>query len=325
MRDRWLFNPHVQTIAGAYLPHPSHNVTPFTTRIDVALADGDRLACWEASTQRDCSSAVLLVHGLGGSSDSPYIRRVAQRLLHTGHRVIAMNMRGCGASRCKHLGHSGRSEDLKAVVDACRQRFPDSGITCVGFSMGGNIALKYAAALESPQEIDRVMAICPPADLAASALKIHRGRFRIYERHLLKALKKMAIQRLGAFPDATSAPMVLTSLRDFDHHYTAPLSGFSGVDDYYARSSAAPLLQHISVPVSILSADDDPFVDNSFLDSVPLPTHLALTRLRHGGHMGFLEGSLFKQQRQMDAWIISQLDHFPAVKREGRGAWANSG
>jgi predicted alpha/beta-fold hydrolase len=270
-------------------------LAPRSTRRFVALPDGDRLAL-EVSTPRRWrpdDATVVMIHGLCGSARSPYLVRLSRKLHRRGVRSVRMNLRGCGAGRghARNPYHSGRSEDALEVLRELRREAPLSPLTLVGFSLGGNIALKLAGELGTAASglLAQVVAVCPPVDLPACSRRLSAPQNRFYERLFVRLLRKDAVERHARFPDlpAPSLPPKL-SLTEFDELYTAPQCGFRGAADYYARASAAPLLPRVAVPCRILYAADDPIIDSSGLECLPLPGNVVLARTDAGGHLGFL-------------------------------------
>jgi len=307
-----LEGPHLQTILAALVPvRPAPRSEP--RRLE--LPGGDRLAL-HVSTPRSWrpeDPTVALVHGLCGCARSPYIVRLARKLLRRGTRAVRVDLRGCGAGRglAREPYHSGRSEDLLAVARALREEAPRSPLSLVGYSLGGNIVLKLAGELGADgREILRsVAAVSPPVDLLASSTAISSPQNRIYQRTFVKLLRRDVARRRADFPDETmiDLPEKLT-LREFDEIYTAPRCGFRDALDYYRRSSALPLLPSIAIPALILAAEDDPLVDSRALFAASLPAHVEVRRTRRGGHLGFLgipctRGGFRWMDHQLLGWI----------------------
>jgi hypothetical protein len=288
----WLANAHLQTIVASqmYLPVEPPSVTSL-----VPLPDGDRLALEVATPAgwHPQRPTVVMVHGLCGCHRSPYMMRMAYKLWRRGLRAVRMNLRGCGSGigLARQPYHSGRSADLWCVLQTLHHDTPQSPLTVIGFSLGGNIVLKMAGelgAMATPQ-VSQVIAVCPPADLAACSRLLGQPSNRLYEQRFMRLLQAAVRERHQRFPDL---PCVLLppqlSLYEFDHIYTAPLCGFQDADDYYARCSAAPLVPGIALPCRILFANDDPFIDATVFDAVDLPASVQVMRTRRGGHLGFL-------------------------------------
>lgn len=308
-----LRGPHLQTIAAAKLAlwrrEPPGEVEVVT------LPDGDRIALVVSTPPqwRPDDRSVLLLHGLCGCHQSSYMMRLALKLCQRGIRAIRMNMRGCGAGAglARQPYHSGRSPDVLAVLEDLRRRWPASPVTLLGFSLGGNVMLKFAGELgqQAATLCTQVIAVCPPADLAACSRLLGQPSNRLYELYFMRRLLAAVAERHRLFPDL--APVNLPerlSLYQFDNLYTAPQCGFADADDYYARSGAAPLVPHVTLPCRILFADDDPVIDATVFDGVALPPNVEVVRTPHGGHMGFL-GSPGRPggYRWMDACLLDWI------------------
>jgi predicted alpha/beta-fold hydrolase len=221
------------------------------------------------------------------------MRRLARKLWRRGVRAVRMNMRGCGSGQglARYPYHSGRSADVLAVLDDLRRTCPQSPTTLIGFSLGGNIVLKLAGELQATaqQYLQRVIAVCPPADLAACSRRLARPANRLYNRYFTRMLQAAVLARHQRFPDLP--PVHLPNellLYEFDNLYTAPQCGFQDALDYYQQCSAAPLVPRITIPCHILFAADDPMIDPTVFDHVPLPAHVQVVHTTHGGHLGFL-------------------------------------
>jgi predicted alpha/beta-fold hydrolase len=307
-----LTNPHLQTLVAAKvcLPFEPPSVTRF-----VQLPDADLIAL-EISTPKGWTSTdptVVLVHGVCGCHRSPYMQRLARKLWRRGVRAIRMNMRGCGSGYglARQPYHGGRSADVLAVLQALHQDCPESPTTVIGFSLGGNIVLKLAGELRHSlhQYLERVIAVCPPADLLASARLLAQPANRLYNRYFTKLLVAEAASRHACFADLP--PVTLPDgllLYDFDTLYLAPQCGFRDALDYYQQCSAAPLVPHITLPCYILFAADDLVIDATVFDDVSLPSHVQVVCTPYGGHMGFLgmpgRGGGY---RAMDAQLLAWL------------------
>ncbi len=283
---------YLQTIIAARLHTPRE--PPSVTR-RVRLPDNDAIASqvstppgWHLS-----DPTVVLVHGLCGSHQSPYMRRLACKLWRCGIRAVRMNMRGCGSGQglARQPYHSGQSDDVQAVLADLRQETPQSPLTAIGFSLGGNLVLKLAGELgeDASDYLRQVIAVCPSADLTACCAKLSQPENRFYEQYFVTLLKAAVAARHAQFRDlpAVDLPEQLT-LRQFDDLYTAPQCGFRDALDYYQRCSAAPLVPHIATPCRILVAADDPFIDASVLTTMALPPQVQVCQTERGGHLGFL-------------------------------------
>ena len=283
--------PHSQTIAAVFR---LAGEPPSKTK-RVTLDDGDELAV-EISTPpewRPEAPTVVLIHGLCGCQRSAYLVRMTRKLYNRGVRAVRMNLRGCGSGRglARRPYHSGCSGDALCVLNALREDAPASPTSLVGFSLGGNIALKLAGELEArgPELLQSVIAVCPPSDLEACCALLESPSNRFYNWHFVSILRQNAADLHRLFPSLgpVELPKRLT-LRQFDELYTAPQCGFEDAADYYRRASSAQFVPRIAVPTTILFANDDPVIDTTVFDDTPLPRNVDVVRVANGGHLGFL-------------------------------------
>ena len=282
-----LANGHVQTILPVLLPR--RIALPFV-RERLELPDGDFL-------DLDCSRAghsrlAILTHGLEGSSSQKYIRGMAQTLHAARWDVLAWNFRGCSEepNRLLRAYHSGDTADLAAII--AQSNYPR--IALIGFSLGGNVTLKYVGEAPPHPAIVAAAAISVPVDLASSARKLDQRRSnRIYLRRFIVPLIAKIEAKAQKFPGElnTSGLRAIRSFQEFDGRYTAPLHGFRDAEDYWTRASARQFLPRITVPTLILNARNDPFLTT---DSMPFAEaeanpSLFLEAPDSGGHAGFLD------------------------------------
>ncbi len=235
---------------------------------------------------------VLAVHGLTACDHAPYMIAMARIALRAGFDVLRLNVRNCGGTEhlCRTLYHSGLTSDLREVVGALAPR----PLCIVGFSMGGNIALKLAGEWgeNAPPHVRAICAISAPVRLEVCSRHIGRRRNFVYEKRFLRQLRSALHRKREVMPDLfpdrdLPAP---NSIWEFDDVFTAPSFGFRDASDYYRRCSAARFLGDIRVPCLVLQAQDDPMVP---FESFDLPDWeenpwLRLLSPRHGGHVGFL-------------------------------------
>ena len=294
----WLRGPHAQTL-GARLLRSRRGVRLRRERIDTPDGDFLDLDWADADATRDTPLCVVL-HGLEGSARSKYALETYRQLRRHGVAAVGLNFRSCSGviNRQPRLYHSGETEDLALVLTLMRDRAPDRPLGVIGFSLGGNVLLKYLG--ESATDggrrarVDAAAAISVPYDLAAGATHMERGFARVYVRRLLRSLKAKVRAKAAMLADRIDVRGALAARtwRAFDDAATAPLHGFRDANDYYARSSSGPLLPRIRVPARLIHALDDPFLPAR---AVPDPAALANPYLgwcveAYGGHVGFVEG-----------------------------------
>lgn len=262
------------------------------SRERLELADGDFVDLdWSTS---GADRLAILSHGLEGSSRDDCVRGMATRLRRTGWDVLAWNFRGCGSepNRLIRSYHSGETGDLGAVIALAAARYPQ--IALIGFSLGGNVTLKYLGEGNCHPAVIAGVAISVPIDLAASASAID-GRWsnRVYLRRFLSRLLPKVQAKALRFPGQLdlSGSHLIRTLREFDNLYTAPFHGFRDADEYWKKSSARQYLEGIKVPVLLLNARDDPFLSSEsfpYAEAEKNP-HFFFEPTKSGGHVGFID------------------------------------
>lgn len=240
--------------------------------------------------------AVIIVHGLEGSVESQYVIGTGGKAWTAGMSVIRMNMRNCGNTETltPTLYHSGLSADVGAVAKALIEEEGLERIYIVGFSMGGNLALKLAGEW-SDHALPQVKAfatVSPAMDLAASADALHSWSNWLYEQRFLHGLRKRYRRKAMLFPAVYDLAHLrrFASIREFDHEITARYEGFAGAQDYYDRSASAGVLEKIRVPTLVLHSKDDPFICILPETRAKLAANPAIrfVETSHGGHCAFL-------------------------------------
>jgi len=257
---------------------------------------------------------VLCLHGLEGSSRSPYLLGMLAALARRGWRGVALNFRGCSgeSNRLERSYHSGETGDLDAVVRTLRARAPASPLAVVGFSLGGNVLLKWLGERGSGSGLAAAVAVSAPMVLEACAQRLERGLSRFYQWWLLRALRAKLRDKFRAMPAPVPLDRLasLRTFRAFDDAITAPLHGFVDSSDYYRRASSRPYLARIRTPTLIVHARDDPFMNEAV---VPAPEELSpavtLELTPHGGHIGFVSGSVPGRPRY---WLETRISAFLA-------------
>ena len=296
-----LRNGHAQTLAAWAWPG---RVRPEETRGDETrlfeVEPGVRLLArcrWHAD--RSPRPTVILVHGLGGSADAPYILGAARLAYGAGANVVRLNQRNCGGTEdlTPTLYHSGMSGDLAAVARELASRDGLEHILVAGFSMGGNLALKMAGEMgeDAPPYLMGVCAVSPALDLAATVANLERPANRAYEKTFARGLRRLVVRKKELFPHLYDKRDLARArgVRDFDELYTAPYAGFANADDYYARASAIRAVRHIRVPTLVIHARDDPLVPFAPLCRPELRDnpHISLVAPARGGHVAFVSAS----------------------------------
>lgn len=283
---------------------------PDTHRERLELPDGDFVDLdW---TTGDSGPLVLLLHGLEGSLRSKYARGLLARLQGLGWRGVLLNFRGCSGEPNRHARayHSGDTADLEFVIDRLRAREPGLRLAAVGFSLGGNVLLKWLGESGARSRLDAAVAVSVPFQLGLTTRNLENGFRRVYQEHLLKRLKRSMARKLDVHPEQVDATVLgdVASIWEFDERVTAPLHGFAGADDYYTRSSCRQFLAGIDTPTLILQAHDDSFVPEHVLpEAAELGPKVRMELSRHGGHVGFVSGGWPLRGRY---WLEERIPDF---------------
>lgn len=303
---RFLRNGHLQTLAGNFLPRKWSIPEPEELLIEVdgpvSIYGPSYVLChchWQPPKVRSQRMTIVLVHGLEGSSSSQYVLGNTSRALAKGLNVVRMNMRSCGGT--DHLSptiyHSGRSGDVGRVVERLIAEHQLESIALIGYSMGGNLVLKYAGELgnSAPPQLKAVVGISPLMDLAVSSAALHEPLNRFYEQHFLRRVLARIRRRMTMYPEiyGSAEPEKIRTMRLFDEHIVARYGGFADADDYYYSVASSQFASSFTVPALILHALDDPFIRMlpSTREALIANPHVTYLETQHGGHCAFLAPS----------------------------------
>ena len=294
---KWLSNPHIQTLWPSFF-RKALNLNRERERF--TTPDGDFFDVdWYGDGDK---GIVILLHGLTGSSSSHYVLGLQLKLEQHGYRTAAINFRACSGEPNLKAGsyHAGFTNDVHQLYQAIRTRHPNIPVFTVGFSLGGNIMLKWLGEKAEELNIAAAVTVSVPYKLANCADKVDQGFSKIYREHLIGAMKeKLANKRLFFKTkkmlkeyeklDALGDISWIKSFWEFDHHVVANLHGFDGVHDYYEKCSSINYLKNIKIPTLLIHAKDDPFTSQAVLpeeNDLSDTTRLLVTE--QGGHVGFI-------------------------------------
>ena len=292
----WLPGRHLRTLWGKFF----RRVDPVATRRERwDTPDGDFVDVVRLDAPPD-RPRVLLLHGLEGAPWSHYARGTLAEARRRGWGVDLLVFRTCGGelNRTSRFYHSGETTDFALVLERVATEYPDSPLFLAGYSLGGNVLLKFLGERgdDLPPQVRAAAAVSVPYDLERGSRHIGRGFARVYEQHFLRSLRRKALAKLEHFPDLVARERITAArtLWDFDDVVTGPVHGFAGATDYYTRSSAIHFLTTIRLPTLLLSAVDDPFLPPAVLDDVRAIARdnpsLHVEFVEHGGHVGFVSG-----------------------------------
>ena len=308
-------NSHLQTVYSSLFRKPLN--LNFTKK-QFNLSDGDFLECYwhEAKIQTTNTPLVILFHGLAGSYKSPYIQGVVQELSRNGFNSVLMHFRGCTGNDNKlpRSYHSGDSGDALEFIKSVKKEFPNSKLYGVGYSLGANMLLKLLGEIKESSLLEKCVAVSPPMQLDACSARMNQGFSRYYQHRLITDLNAALDKKYDKHDMESLIHLkrddikTLKTFFDFDDAYTAPIHGFDSAQDYYTKSSSKQYLKFIETPTLIIHAKDDPFMSSGV---IPLPQELSedvtLELTEHGGHVGFVAGTLFKPEYWLEKRIVAFL------------------
>ena len=304
----WLSSPHLQTVWPS-LFRPRFEVSFERERLE--LEDGDFIDLdW---TTRPGGPRLLVLHGLEGCSQSHYVKGLSAAMHGMGWRVITMHYRGCSGepNRLSRAYHSGETGDLWRVVRELRRREAHTPLCVAGYSLGGNVVLKWLGERGAEAEVDAAVAVSVPFLLDLAAARLTRGLSRLYQWYLLRLMRRKLLEKFRRWerpPVDISRHRSWRTMSAFDDAVTAPLHGFRGARDYYRCASARPYLGAIAVPTLILHARDDPLMSEAVIpDPEELSESTTLELSERGGHVGFIGGS---SPAKAEYWLERRIPEY---------------
>ncbi len=301
-------NPHFQTIA----PTLFRKVPGVCYRRErIETPDGDFI---DLDIRPGGGKKVaILLHGLEGHSRRSYMKGMVRALNRRNWDAVSYNLRGCSEeiNRCCRLYHAGDTADLDLVVRRVSEKYPFFPLALVGFSIGGNVLLRYLG--EKGRNIYPFVkcaaAVSVPCQLNESAKKMGEPSNRLYFKRFMKMFHKKIREKKRQFPDRfdDAGFEEIKNFEQFDNRYTAPLHGFKNEHDYRRKSMCKPVLPDISVPALLLSARDDPFLTQTCFPETEARNnpYFFLQTPEKGGHVGFIQ-----YNRQGEYWHEKKICAF---------------
>ena len=313
----WLGNCHAQTIFSALSTSQSKEVG-LTSEI-IELPDGDiTLINWLTNSPNTRSGAPILIilHGLEGSSQSQYAKLLLNSAANQGWRAAVLHLRDCGGldNKLPRRYHSGETNDLRFLINSLRSKNTkhDTKIVAAGFSLGGNILLKYLGEEGPNSGLNGAVGISVPLNLHHSAERLSKGFSKFYQFLFIKTIKKRLRRKFDQNTNAFDWQHMMSAktFADIDDAVTAPLHGFSGKDEYYDLCSSINFLPQIRTPTLIINALDDPFTTpEAIVNATDIPECVEIELPLKGGHIGFINGgSPWKPTYYLPNRIIGFLD-----------------
>jgi predicted alpha/beta-fold hydrolase len=317
-----LKNGHVMTVVSAFVPR-RFDIPPAEARLFRVDAESQLLGqChWQPGKPKHVP-VIVVVHGLEGSSDSGYVRGIAEKAFHRGFHVVRMNQRNCGGTEAltPTLYNSGMSGDYRSVFDELSNADGFEQIFFAGYSMGGNLVTKMAGEFGAavPKALRAVCAVCPALDLAACADALERAGNYLYQRHFVTGLMERYARKHKLFPEryVIRGLAPVRTVRQFDDVITAPQFGYRDAQDYYENVGAKRVAAQIRVPFLMITAQDDPFVPyESFLRTkIRDNPSIQFVAPAHGGHCGFIS----KHSGSERFWAEQRIVDFCAMHTVGQ-------
>jgi predicted alpha/beta-fold hydrolase len=311
-----LRNGHAMTIAAAFVPR-KFDLPAAEERLFQVDPESRILGrChWQPGKRRD-APVIAIVHGLEGSSDSNYVRGIAEKAYRLGYHAVRLNQRNCGGteSLTPTLYNSGMSGDYRSVFEELANGDGFEQIFFVGYSMGGNLVTKMAGEYGDavPKALRGVCVVCPAMDLGACADALERPDNFFYQRHFVKGLMARYARKAKLFPGhyPRNGFGAVRSVREFDDKITAPQFGFRDAQDYYDAVGAKKVVAQVRVPMLMIAAQDDPFVPYElFLRADPGQNPaIEYVTPEHGGHCGFISNRIGAERFWAEQMIVKFCD-----------------
>ncbi|WP_324024975.1 alpha/beta fold hydrolase [Maribacter sp. BPC-D8] len=284
-------------------------------RVRITLPDSDFLDTDWSYASSTSKKLVIIIHGLEGSSKRAYMKGSAKALTESGYDICAINLRGCSgtANKLYRSYHSGATEDLHAVIEHVLQLDKYQNIYLNGFSLGGNLLLKYLGEKrELPTEIKGAVAISVPCQLADSLDQLLQFKNALYAKRFKGNIIIKLKQKQQLFPDLISDTDIenIKTLKDFDDFYTSRAHGFTDAMDYYAKSSSLQFLENIDVPTLIINALNDSFLGSECypIDIAKQHSSLFLETPKYGGHVGFYGNDNFTYTERRTLEFLDNIE-----------------
>lgn len=282
--------------------------------------DRKRVTTWDADfidldfSTVGSKNTVLLIHGLEGSSKSHYMISHANDLNTAGFDAICMNLRGCSGEDNLLLKtyHSGKTDDVKFIIEYLLENYNYENIVIIGFSLGGNMTLKYLGefANELPKEVKGGIAVSVPIDLTSAQAEMSKVKNTLYMKEFMRTMKTKLLKKQLKHPEFKLDKKLLltaTKFRHIEKQFTVPVFGFESSEDYWLKASCKPYISKIKLPSLLINAKDD-----SFLSEECYPFEIAeesklfhFTQTKYGGHVGFMSSFNANKNRWLENYVIN--------------------
>jgi uncharacterized protein len=262
------------------------------------------------------NSAVIILHGLEGNSHKAYVKGIVKEVNAMGLDAIAINQRGCSEEDNLLLSsyHIGKTDDLGLVIDYAISQFKYKKLHLLGFSMGGNMVLKYAGENDgvNSEKVISVTAISVPCHLKSAAYQLSKWSNKLYLFRFLRTLKQKALLKIEKHHEKSLSITKIKAAKsfyEFDNIFTAPVHGFKNAEDYWEKSSSLNYLVNINVPTLIINALDDPFLPPECYPNkiAAHKSNIYLRTPKFGGHVGFMTNLHFEKKLWHEVQTVNFL------------------
>jgi predicted alpha/beta-fold hydrolase len=311
-----LKNRHFQTIYSSFFRKKiklDYQIEEFT------LSDGDFIECYWLNKIKASTNIFVIFHGLEGSYTSPYIKGIMKALEDKNQAVVLVHFRSCGKKTNKKAKtyHSGDSTDAIEYLKYLHFKYPNTNILTIGYSLGGNMMLKLLGKDFIDNFIKKSICISAPLDLSICAKVLDSGFSQFYQKHLLKLLKESLIKK---YEDHDYKKLIgldrkrvdkISSIKEFDELYTSKINDFGSAENYYKVNSSKQFLKNIKTKTLLIHSLDDPFMNEKILpDKDEVSKYCTFEIYENGGHLGFIEGSVFNPKYMLEKRIIEYFTEY---------------
>ncbi len=288
---------------------------------DTISYERERIETWDGDffdldfSKVGSKTLVLFIHGLEGSAESNYMISGSKFFNDLKVDTVCFNLRGCSGEDNRLLStyHSGKTEDVDFVVKHLINDYDYENILIIGFSLGGNMTLKYFGEQgdDLPSEIKGGVAVSVPIDLVTAQAEMNKIKNKIYMEVFLKSIKNKVLEKSHRFPDFPLDKDKLfkaTKFKHIEYLYTAPVFGFKSPEDYWVRASSKPFLPNIKRPILLINSKDDSFLAKECypFDEAHDSDYFFFESPNYGGHVGFM--SSFKPHE--NRWLENRCARF---------------
>ncbi|MEM6316800.1 MAG: alpha/beta fold hydrolase [Bacteroidota bacterium] len=283
-------NGHAQTV----FPSLFRKIKDATyERERFTLSDGDFVDLdWLRSDSRQL---IILTHGLEGSSERHYVKETAKLFHQKGWEALAWNCRSCSGemNRKLRMYNHGDIADLTEIITYANSRKRYDIVVLAGYSMGGNISMKYLGVNGNtiPKNLKASVNFSAPTDLISSVKLLDQPRSWFYsQRFRNKIWKKIQIKAVQ-YPGVVDLKNYkkVKKWEDFDNFFTAPVNGFEDALSFYHFASAKNFMQGIAIPTLLVNAQNDPILtpECNPIELAETNPNFYLEMPKEGGHVGF--------------------------------------